>query len=609
MRTIVFAVAAVTLLMSCSLILEDLTASVSAQQAGVSKQQLLDVNYSGPVFQDVFWTDRTTLLPAEGTSLDKVEVAPGDGVSILEVVLVNRGLSEITSVTGTLDLPSGFNAATTSSNQAVAKQNNIVEPGQPFTLFFEINVSRDAKAGEYATQLHVQYSRVLEVGQYRNVDITVPFLLTGKVVLDAEAVSRELVAGSADQVPILISNRGTAPATAVVVKVASATSSTAIASNGSTTVSAVTIGQNAFDVGSIPANGSAQIRPVIYASNSASQIPQSINLQVSYGNAYGVRTSTDIQVGLVVLPRNLESEISVSSSSSSNGSSAILTAGKIYPYNFTLSNTSGKSLSNVLITLTSASDSIKILGGSKWTVKSMDSGYSKVFQTEVFAPTSLIGESTTFNLNLQYISQGQTKTDSATMGAYIDGEISIRAYDIDLNYIGDTANIVGNLLNEGNTKALFTTIQLISAGGLTSDLPPPQYLGDLEENSPIPFSIPVDVISGTGAGIYPASLKVIYKDNLRGIHIVEINTQIKFEPKQPATQSHSTTINPVITTGIGIGLAAAATAIIIAIVLIRRKKESILKRTITEGKHNDTNNNNIESLLDSQQHLKTDERK
>ena len=67
-----------TIFILLALLLAVPVASVYAQERGPSKQEILDVNYSGPVFQDAFWTDRTT-PPPEGTSLGKVEVGPGDG--------------------------------------------------------------------------------------------------------------------------------------------------------------------------------------------------------------------------------------------------------------------------------------------------------------------------------------------------------------------------------------------------------------------------------------------------------------------------------------------------------------------------------------------------
>ena len=567
-----------TLVLLAAVLLSQAAVSAFAQERGPTKEEILDANYSGPIVQDAFWTDRTTSPPA-GESLDKVEVAPGDGASVLAVVFVNRGLSEITSVTGTLEAPPGFRAST-GEPQAVATHDSIVEPGATFTLFFEVDIMPTASVQGYNAPLTVAYSKVLEVGQFRTVELSVPFRVTGKVILDAMAVDREIVPGSANQVRISITNKGTAGATGVVVSITPSNGA-----NGST--SAVSIGQNTFELGSIPANSSAEIRPTIYPSSAAGEEPQAINVQISFGNSYGVRQTSTIPVGLVVLPRALESDISVSLGQTA---STVITAGKLHDYKFVISNTADAPLSDVLITLSSQSESIKILGESEWTVKQMDAGYTQEFATQVFAPTSLIGDSTNFELSLRYLSDGQTETDSVDLGAYIDGEISIRAYELEVNYIGGTPNIVGNLLNEGNTVALFTTIEVVDAGGLVTDLPPQQYLGDLEENSPLPFSIPVDV--GTaGAGSYPIAIKVTYKDNLRQLHTLDFSSDIQFVPEVAEDESASSQgMDMVIPIVIGIVIAAA----IVGVILVRRRRRSALRHAITARKQDD-----IESLLDS----------
>jgi hypothetical protein len=426
----------------------------------------------------------------------------------------------------------------------------------------------------------VTYSKVLEVGQFRSVDLTVPFRLTGKVILDAIAVDREIVPGSANQVRISVINKGTSAATGVVASITPSGGA-----NGST--AAVSVGQNTFELGSIPANTTAEIRPVIYPSNAAVDAPQAVNVQLSFGNSYGSRQTVTIPVGLVVLPRALESDISVSLGESS---STIVTAGKIHELKFVVSNTAEVPLSDVLITLSSQTESIRILGDSEWTVTEMGADYSEEFTTQVFAPTSLIGDSTNFDLTVRYLADGQTETDSVDLGAYIDGEIAITAYEIEVNYIGGTPNIVGNLLNEGNTVALFTTIEVVDAGGLVTSLPPQQYLGDLEENSPLPFSIPVDV-GDAQEGDYPVTIKVTYKDNLRELHTLEFDSNVRFVPEVSEDQAASGQgMDMMVPIVIGVIIAA----VIAAVVIIRRRKKSALRTAITARKQDD-----IESLLDS----------
>ena len=568
----------ITLAVVAAVLLSQAAISAYAQERGPTMEEILDANYSGPIVQDAFWTDRTTPPPAN-ESLGKVEVAPGDGDSILAVVFVNRGLSDITSVTGRLEMPSGFRASTGEA-QAVATYNTVVEPGQTFTLFFEVDVLTTARVQGYNSPLTVTYSKILEVGQFRSVDLTVPFRLTGKVILDAIAVDREIVPGSANPVRVSIINKGTAGATGVVVNI-----SPSNGANGST--SAVSIGQNTFELGSIPANSTAEIRPIIYPSNSAGEVPQTLNVQITFGNSYGARQTITIPVGLVVLPRALESDISVSLGEST---STTITAGKIHDYRFVISNTAETPLSDVLITLSSQSESIRILGESEWTVNQMDVGYTEEFATQVFAPTSLIGDSTNFDLSIRYLSEGQTETDSVDLGAYIDGEITITAYELEVNYIGGTPNIVGNLLNEGNTVALFTTLQVVDAGGLATSLPPQQYLGDLEENSPLPFSVPIEVANAE-AGTYPVAIKVTYKDNLRQLHTLDFSSNVQFVPEVSADESAS---GQGMDMAIPIVIAIIVAVAIAAVVIIRRRKKSALRQAMTERKQDD-----IESLLDS----------
>jgi hypothetical protein len=571
MRVITLAVVAAVLLSQAAI-------SAYAQERGPTMEEILDANYSGPIVQDAFWTDRTTPPPAN-ESLGKVEVAPGDGASVLAVVFVNRGLSDITSVTGRLEMPPGFRASTGEA-QAVATHNSVVEPGQTFTLFFEVDILTTARVQGYNSPLTVTYSKILEVGQLRSVDLTVPFRLTGKVILDAIAVDREIVPGSANPVSVSIINKGTAGATGVVVSI-----SPSNGANGST--SAVSIGQNTFELGSIPANSAAEIRPIIYPSNSAGEVPQTLNVQITFGNSYGARQTTTIPVGLVVLPRALESDISVSLGEST---STTITAGKIHDYRFVISNTAETPLSDVLITLSSQSESIRILGESEWTVNQMDLGYTEEFATQVFAPTSLIGDSTNFDLSMRYLSEGQTETDSVDLGAYIDGEITITAYELEVNYIGGTPNIVGNLLNEGNTVALFTTLQVVDAGGLATSLPPQQYLGDLEENSPLPFSVPIEVANAE-AGTYPVAIKVTYKDNLRQLHTLDFSSNVQFVPEVSADESAS---GQGMDMAIPIVIAIIVAVAVAAVVIVRRRKKSVLRQAMTERKQDD-----IESLLDS----------
>ena len=254
----------------------------------------------------------------------------------------------------------------------------------------------------------------------------------------------------------------------------------------------------------------------------------------------------------------------VSNNNNSNNNSIILVAGKIDNLNFTITNNNDTPITNAVVTLTPQTSSLQILGYSEWTLQSLAPHTNEEFRTQVFASTSLIGSPVAFLVTVQYISNAQSKTGSFSLGANIVGDIKITINDVAVNYIGGVPNLVGSLLNQGNTQALFTTIELVrnpfpstspshlsisqgstkagpspsshSSRSLSSpnSLPPPQYLGDLDADSPLPFSIPVDSVlnNSTSPGVYPVSFKVTYSDDLRNSHEVVINKSLTFKPPQ-----------------------------------------------------------------------------
>ena len=526
---------------------------------------------NSPGFQDSYWTDNLSSIP--GARQTKVEVGPGEGSSTLAIVLVNKARQDITGVKGVLNLPDGFEAAagqtqnnganTTGSQFAAASLKSIVKAGDVFTLYFDINTLDTAKIGRYSTSLKLVYSKILEIGNIETV-IPVQFRLPGKVTLDASILSTEtLIPGTINKVPISIRNVGSTSANSVTVSLNGISSgntslSNSLSGSSEQPTSSVTLGSTTFDVGSIPSNGSKIINTIIYPSFDAGGKVQNLNLQISYGDAYGNPKRVSSLIGLVVAPKPPESVISLSTNDNVSSSSkrhdingtvnkngvqnaVIITAGQIQDLDFVISNNSSTPVSNLVITLNSPSDSVKIIGNSKWTLNSLRAQADQAFTTKVFAAKSAVGNPILFDLGLNYIFNGDTKTDSLDLGAYVTGQFKIRAYDFNVTTIGDTPNLVANLLNEGNSLAMFTTVEMINdpsqSKHLVNSLPPPQYLGDLDENSPLPVSIPLNMPNKVESGTYPVSLRVTYKDDLRIEHSTIVNGTVLFQQKPQAETS------------------------------------------------------------------------
>lgn len=177
--------------------------------------QMEPLDDKSPSFLEAYWTNKPTTTLSQSQVPDnpiKVEVGPGEGPSTLAVVLVNTGRSEITGITGDLTLPEGFKAIrgendVKSENISVASYNSIVKPGESFPLYFTFGVLNDTKVGPYYGSMKITYSKVLETGQIVS-NITVPFRIPGKVILDVILQKQSLITNTPNDLPILLYNKG-----------------------------------------------------------------------------------------------------------------------------------------------------------------------------------------------------------------------------------------------------------------------------------------------------------------------------------------------------------------------------------------------------------------
>jgi hypothetical protein len=716
-------------------------------------------NNEGPTkfaFLDSFFTDQTAQgsVVAETSSdssaaqdippVTKQEVGAGEGDSVLAIVLINRGFSDVTSIRASLDFPSGFTANVSPKNidndTALASYNGLVDAGQTFTLYFPVTISKDTQVGkEYTGSLNIDYFNVAEKDEenMRDRSIKVPFKLSGKVILDAISFSSamsskydnqtfqdkqstfsnvvSLLPGEPNIVETLVKNEGSAAATGVIVEVSARNQQDQIDDNNvipttsnngndsittvqqSTVIPLISAGTTTFNVGTIPAGESVQINPVIFASNSVGSILENIDLKISYNNAYGYKKTLDKSMGVHILPSSPQSGLTLSSTVTSetinnvpslsenfnqnndennlvtngnygaknknltyvitqvseynsndntfipglennntdristppNNNTVSLVAGRVDELQFNITNTNTNPIIDAVVSLVSESSSIKILGDSKWNLNEIDPYTTKQFLTRVFASKSLINSPVSFKVSIQYIYDNQAKSESFNLGANVKGDITVNINDLAVNYIGGNPNLVGNILNKGNTLALFTTIEISNPSSSSSlaeqsegQLPQsftqgsenkeilvpassfPQYLGDLEENSPLPFSIPLTINNNTSSGIYPVSLKVTYSDDLRNSYTIINNGTVEFVSPVTTSNKGQGILGNYDTLLIVVILAIIGTITFIVVRRFKSKKKTEIQNIEPEHKEENGSNDNdkgndvdIESLL------------
>jgi hypothetical protein len=676
--------------------------------------QIEPLDDKSPSFLEAYWTNKpitSSSSQSQGESNPiKVEVGPGEGPSTLAVILVNTGRSEITGITGDLTLPKGFKAIrgendVKSENVSVASYNSIVNPGESFPLYFTFSVLNDTKVGPYYGSMQITYSKVLETGQIVS-NITLPFRVPGKVILDFILQKQNLITNTPNYLPILLYNKGSADANGVVVTITNISGGTttignkdyknnensiihnpilnnnsepnnnnnnnneldssnySISNNSTNTTKNILTKQTSqnesygrpidiqamtFNVGKILANNTALITPIIYPGYSTGGTIQTMKLKINYNDPYGNQKNLETSVGLIISPNPPESVLSIDeatnvldtintnnnnnnnnntdtiSSNPTKINTLMLRAGMIESIKIIVSNNGNEELKNVVFSLKSESDSVELLGDTRWTLNSIEPFSKRQLFTQIFSSEDVISKPISFTLDAEYISGGKSKKDSLSIGAYIQGQITIRTYEVSLENIGGVLNLVGNLLNEGNTVALFTTIEIINnnkvSSKLTSNsslngelitqqlplqsLPSPQYLGDLTENSPLPFSIPIDIKADTENGKYMTNLKINYKDALRREHNLVLNETVYYQPvimdhTNPIGNNNSSnilgfSISNFITTPIVIFILSILIVIAIIFVIFTIKKRDNKKSKLYKSlKYQD---NDIEDFL------------
>ena len=622
----------------------------------------LDATYMGPVVVDAYWVDQG-MSSANSTNNNPVkkEIGPGEGASVLAVVFNNRGSLPILSITGYLNLPSGFQPTGESVNYQLLNQrsnqasrvatNSIalasyygnVNPGSSFTLYFNVDVLPTAKVSNYQTTAIVNYYQSGIIGQQcTSALLNVPFILPGKVILDASSDKSEIEPQQKSIITLTIQNKGSAPATGVVATITNLGNGKGTTGSGgggslvlqSSTNQIVNLGANTFNLGTIPAGGQTHISTTVYPSPAASGTTQEVDLSVSYQNAWGKQSNVGLISGIVIAPNPPQS---LNLSYLGNATSPLITAGNLDDLDFAVENNSTDVMSNIVISLVPQSTSVSIVGPSTWTISKMQSGERQVLATKVFAANTLINTPTSFTLTANYISKGQTQTNSLTLGTFVVGDIKLQLYSITVNGAGGSATLSGNLLNQGSTTGLFTTIDLAPSpllaairearianmtndqNGSQSGSPfaqaqqgggqsgqgftgqggqgftgqggnrqrgggqTQQFIGDLTPDSPIPFSIPIRGLNLLKPGMYPASFKVVYADDLKNFHTVTLNGTVgiarvsSFTSGQQQISIFDQVPLPIVF-GAGIAIAAG-----IAVLMKKKRSKNKKLKMLTQG--------------------------
>lgn len=213
-----------------------------------------------------------------------------------------------------------------------------------------------------------------------------------------------------------------------------------------------------------------------------------------------------------------------------------------------VSNTGNAPISNAKITLqnteartdresTLTNIENVVFDQSKWSLGTINPKSTKYLTFKVYVPENV--HSTTLHtiMDITYFNAHGDQVDTKrTVDFFINGFIDARIYNIDVINLAGKQTVIGEVINEGNTNALFSFVTLEPLGD-SNIKPKTQFIDELETDSPVPFNIPIEFDGDPKYGDHNIKVTVRYKDNMREEHLITeeavitlVDTTIKPEP-------------------------------------------------------------------------------
>jgi hypothetical protein len=194
-----------------------------------------------------------------------------------------------------------------------------------------------------------------------------------------------------------------------------------------------------------------------------------------------------------------------------------LTGGIDNHFNITLLNSGGILISTIDVALIIPAPLI-IHGNNEWTFESLKSGNSTLIPVEIYAPESSIGGTYSGSLTMNYRDYyGETNSESYPIGLIVVGQITLTVYEKIASpqpaKPGSKISITATMLNKGNVAAKYVNASIIPNTVLDLTAESTAYVGEVEENSPAPFTLAANVKTNAPNGTCPITVSITYRDD------------------------------------------------------------------------------------------------
>lgn len=187
-----------------------------------------------------------------------------------------------------------------------------------------------------------------------------------------------------------------------------------------------------------------------------------------------------------------------------------------------------------------------VIGASNWKFERIGMGENVTINPLIYVTESAAGNAYPVDISISYTRLGyiSPSSETHTIGFYAKGQIIMIAYDfiveIEPAYennertkdnvvprdAGSTITVTGSLLNKGNVPAMFTNVTIIPNPILILQPESISYLGEVDPNSPAPFTLETKTSPQAKDGNHTILIKIEYQDQESKTYSIEKEVKV-----------------------------------------------------------------------------------
>lgn len=466
---------------------------VEANEIWNSEKQQCETVSSGIVVVETFW----------GSSTEKISVEPGDNRVKLNVVIQNRDDGSISGIQGKLLLNDPFNSSNGDDVSLSSFFGATVSSGGTASADFLLDVAKNTEVGTYNLKIEFSYLDKDSILRFETLSFSVN--VDGKSNIETTISRNIFTSGTKNDLLLKIENLGTAPVYSVTVSISYGSSSGIFSTSDQ---------DNSRKINQLLSGDSLLLSFPTYVSPTAQQGLYPISFILEYRDINGIQKTESQEFGILVRDWSSPFAITVPDN--------VLLSGRVTTPSIEIKNTDTDSVFDIKIELQfpSLQSSLPIFlnsGSDIWEYSSLNPGESFLLEPEIFAALSSSDTSFVVQIHISYLDEhGFPHEEIRNVGFTVRGiiDLTYKSIEFDSSVIpaGANSSIVGNLLNQGNDDAKFLTISIMSSDDIIINSESSQYIGEVDEDSLIPFSLNFGVNDLSKDGLASLTLVVTYED-------------------------------------------------------------------------------------------------